>query len=811
MNKIDTRLLEMKLRLEVNCPGEPDVVSAVWGALENLDFGDLDSVALSAYFRCLNAADQMEWIKNGGSQFEPKCQREVLSKQEACFKLELVRRMDTEDMEVECAIHTTVSGNGVEYHWQETVKEIVEIDGQFFEDEKVIDRIATTPQSADSVVTEKRIKSAFDVAMSEKFGSDWDVQLQNPRGSQSAGTLKVFDGGLNEKNKPTFMTSSRQYGRTVISLKPVEVAKHPSVEIQFEERGTVFKREVLVHEPMENSIECGIMLKEEFESLKVVTVPMTTNGMGAQESGGKNAGDGNMASGKNQREVFMVGLVPYVRHRQCRCADGWINVAGSAVHLTKWNSIHGELAHHCAEAEDWSVLEGWLADHPNPLESYYAWKFPNKDARKLAINAMAGVHSSRLTKAGLAPKIYIPHLDAMRRQQNCERFIQWNLDDQIRKLLGHEKLKSDIRTMKNVDPDMATNRVVDADGKPILVPVLDADGNPVKTHDGKIKLQFVESASTGFSDAQEFDVSDWYDEIHEESGLTYYEQARKELAKAWVASSKNARRELTKKAEANVGKMIRSKSGKLRTGDKSCTVNGARSAVLTESTIYMEITCSPERVVEGFESEFANGEFIGEVCGNGRSKIVDADKMEKLFTALGFNFVEFNAEEMHRGEEINGLRTASVAGLRKIHEAGIDDPEFEAEVAPLVDQMRETLEGDRGFTKGGIGLTKDDRERMLKNYMIRLNDMSIESVYMDGDSPWLNIREHLFPEDVQVLCRCVNMDELTRLQKARQLVEDCGMDTSDIKQILTAYKKPVQFRKMFFDGEVKRQTWAGLR
>ncbi len=788
MNHINQRLLEMKLRLE--CSGaEPGVVAAVWSAVERLDFGDLDAACLSAYYRSLDAADQMEWIKMGGSQFEPSCQRELLSKQEAAFKLELIRRMDCEDMEVEQAIHTNREGGVVSYVKSETEIDYVEIDGVIHQDERVISKTVTT-QVGGNVVTERRVKSAFDVAMSEKFGSDWDVQLQNPRGSQSSGTLKVFDGGVNEKNKPTFMSSSRQYGRTVISLKPVEVAKHPSVEIN--------GREVLVHEPLENSIECGIMLEEEFESLKVISI----------ESSASNE---DIAGGHGSREIFMVGLVPYVKHRQCRCADGWINVAGEAVRLTAWNSLHGELAAYCAEAEDWSVLEGWLADHPNPLETYYAWKFPNKDSRKLAINAMAGVHSSRLTKAGLAPKIYIPALDAMRRQQNCERFIQWNVDDQIRKLLGHEKLKSDIRTMKNVDPNMATNRMVDANGKPILVPVLDADGNPVKTHDGKIKLQFVESASTGFSDAQEFDVSDWYDEIHEESGLTYYEQARKELAKAWVASSKNARRELTKKAEANVGKMIRSKSGKLRTGDKSCTVNGARSAVLTESTIYMEITCSPERVVEGFESEFANGEFIGEVCGNGRSKIVDADKMEKLFTALGFNFVEFNAEEMHRGEEINGLRTASVAGLRKIHEAGIDDPEFEAEVAPLVDQMRETLEGDRGFTKGGIGLTKDDRERMLKNYMIRLNDMSIESVYMDGDSPWLNIREHLFPEDVQVLCRCVNMDELTRLQKARQLVEDCGMDTSDIKQILTAYKKPVQFRKMFFDGEVKRQTWAGLR
>ena len=328
MNHIDQRLLEMKLRLEVHC-ADTAVVSAVWSAVENLNFGGLDASDLIAYRSSLSRADLMEWIKMGGSQFDPVNHREELSMQEACFKLELVRRMDTEDMEVDCAVHTTVSGSGAEYHWQETVKEIVEIDGQFFEDEKVIDRISTTPMGAGAVVTERRVKSAFDVAMTEKFGSDWDAQLKNPRGSQSAGTVKIFDGGLNEKNKPTFMSSSRQYGQTVISLRPVEVAKHPSIEID--------GREVLVHEPLENSIECGIMLKEEFESLKVISIPMGSSESQAQESGSKNAGNGNMASGKQSREVFMVGLVDHVRHRQCRCSDGWINVGGEAVNLSAWN------------------------------------------------------------------------------------------------------------------------------------------------------------------------------------------------------------------------------------------------------------------------------------------------------------------------------------------------------------------------------------------------------------------------------------------------------------------------------------------
>lgn len=679
MNHVDQRLLEMKLRLECS-DSDTGVVSRVWTAIEVLDFGGLDATALSAYFRCLDSTDQMEWIKNGGSQFNPESHREVLSMQEACFKMELVRRMDTEDTEVECVVHTTVSGSGAEYHWKETIKEIMEIDGQFFEDEKVIDRVSTTPIAADSVVTERRIKSAFDVAMTEKFGSDWDEQLKNPRGSQSSGTLKVLTDCSDSDGNQMVMSSSRQYGRTVISLKPTEVAKHPSVEMEFEERGTIFKKEVLVHEPLENSIECGIMLKEEFEALKVISIPMSGS-------------NGDIAGGNGQREVFMVGLVPYVRHRQCRCTDGWINVAGSPVHLTAWNSTHGELAAYCAEMQDFSVLEAWMADVPNPLEQYYAWKFPNKDASKLAINAMAGVSSSRLNKNGLAPKIHIPHLDAMRKSQNCERFIQWNVDDQIRKMLGGEKNNS----VENLVGDN--------------------------------------------------DVSDWYDEIFDpESEMTYLEMARKMLAKSWVTSTKNANREVRKNAERNVGKMYKSKSGKVRNGDKSCTVNGARSNVLTESTIHVEVTCP---------ADHPRYEFTGQV---------DAGELVQLFTDLGFDWMKFMGEEL-----ING------------------------------------------FTVGSESLTKDDRERMIKNYMIRLNDLSIESVYLDGDSPWLNIREHCFPEDVTVLARCINMDELKRLQSARQLVEDCGLDSSDMKQILAAYRKPVLFRKMFFEGEVRNQTWAGLR
>jgi len=678
MNHIDQRLLEMKLRLE--CSGaESAVVSAVWSSIEALDFGGLDAACLENYYRALDATDQIAWIGYGGSQLAAESERDVLSFQQAAFRLELVKRLDTEDEEVDYAVHSTVSKDDTEYHWKETVKEIVEVDGQFFEDEKVIDRVTVVPITASSVVTERRIKSAFDVAMSMKFGSDWDSQLKNPRGSQSSGTIKVFDGGLNEKNKPTFMSSSRQYGKTVISLRPVSVAKHPSVEIEVEKNGTVFKKEVLVHEPLENSIECGIMLKEEFEALKIISIPMSSKNMDLTADG--------------RREIFMVGLVPYVRHRQCRCAGGWINVGGEAVNLAAWNACHGELSAYCSEASDWSVMEAWLADCPNPLESYYAWKFPSKDSKKLAINAMAGVSSSRLNKNGLAPKIYIPALDAMRQSQNCERFIQWNLDDQIRKLLGGRRNNS----VENLVGDN--------------------------------------------------DVSDYYDEIYDpESGLTYLEMARKNLAKSWVQSSKNANRELARNASKNVGKMYKSKSSKLRNGDKSCTVNGARSAVLTESTIWIQIT--------------APGHELDQFAG-----IVDAAGMVEKFGELGFNFGGFAAEEL-----------------------------------------------EKGFTHGlNAKLTKDDLERMLKSYMIRLNDLSIESVYMDGDSPWLNIREHLFPEDVTVLARCINMEELERLQRARQLVEDCGMDTSDIKQILTAYRKPVQFRKMFFDGEVRNQTWAGLK
>lgn len=661
MNTIDQRLLEMKLRLEINC-SDAGVVSAVWEAIEVLDFGGLDAACLAAYSGCLSRADLIEWIKFGGSQLAPLNQRDILAQQEAAFKLELVKRMDTEDEEVDCAVFTKFGGE---------------------------------------VVTEQRVRSAFNIAMSEKFGSDWDAQLQNPRGSQSAGTIKIFDGGLDAKNKPTFMSSSRQYGQTVISLKPKSVATHPSIEIKVEERGTVFVKEVLVHEPLEHSIECGIMLKEEFEALKIISIPMSGS-------------NGDIAGGNNSREIFMVGLVPYVRHRQCRCADGWINVGGEAVNLSAWNGLHGELSAYCSEAQDFSVMEAWMADCPNPLESYYSWKFPNKDSKKLAINAMAGVASSRLNKNGLAPKIFIPALDTIRQQQNCERFIQWNLDDQIRKMLGGKRNNS----VENLVGDN--------------------------------------------------DVSDYYDEIYMvEDGVewTYLDYARKMLAKAWVTSTKNANREIRRNAEKNVGKMYKSKSSKTRTGDKSTTVNGARCNVLTESTVYLDITCATERVVPGFEAEFANGEFIGELEGNGRrNKIVSADKLVELFSALEFDWQTFAAEEL-------------IAG----------------------------------FAAGSQMLTKDDRERMVKNYMIRLNDLSIESVYMDGDSPWLNIRKHCFPKDVTVLCRCINMEELNWLQKARQLVEDCGMDTSDMKQILTAYRKPKLFRKMFFDGKVRNQTWAGLK
>jgi hypothetical protein len=205
-------------------------------------------------------------------------------------------------------------------------------------------------------------------------------------------------------------------------------------------------------------------------------------------------------------------------------------------------------------------------------------------------------------------------------------------------------------------------------------------------------------------------------------------------------------------------------------------VNGARCAVLTESTIWIEITAPADNELNGF------------------SGVVDALQLTNMFAELEFDFHEFIVEEYMRDLELKEPRLEALATALKTGNA----PDEEFEVL-------------RGFATGKKDMTKDDYARVIKSYMLRLNDLSIESVYMDGESPWLNIREHLFPEGVKVLARCINMDELGRLQKARQLVEDCGMDTSDVKQILTAYRKPVMFRKMFFDGEVRNQTWASLR
>lgn len=556
MNHIEQRLLELKVSIQQN-GADAHTANKVWGAVTSLNFGGLDTAGLRCYELALNYEDLMQLTVFGGSN--PNSQMdltgaELYRLQEACFKLEFIRQKDLSD-------------------------------------EMVTDHLGV-----------ERRMSAFEVGMIEIFGRDWQNQLSKPRGSSSISVAKVRTGELNSEGKPIVERVYKQIGSPVLSTKPIEVGKHPKDELDRH-----------IHAPMENLVECGIMIKDVFWALATKTAEgelkvSTDLKMG---DGGKNAGLGNMASGKGERRIFIVGVVEHVKSRQCR-EIGVVEIAvGVFYNLGDFTGLLSDAMLRSDEEGDMTSLEEVLK--LDPLVMYYRNNFPGKDPKILAANAWAGVGSDKLMKNGLAKSVYLPMIDKVRQSQNMEKWIVSELDNIIRRLYGLKKLNSAERLLK---PHL---EVVDVTAK--------SEAELDAMSDGEFSRAMISA-----------DMSDYYDEIYivvDGVSVTYYEQARWLLAQRWKNNSRMAVKELTPK---NFGKCGRSKDFKRRTGDKSTTVNGARCAVLTAAVAHVEVTTA------WFE-EFESLGFTD--CGDGDVQfagMVDCNEFMGILNQIGFDWNVYMAD-----------------------------------------------------------------------------------------------------------------------------------------------------------------------
>lgn len=556
MNHIEQRLLELKVSIQ-SSGADAHTVNKVWGAVTTLNFGGLDTAGLLCYEKALGAEDAMQLMVFGGSNPNSCLDlvgAELYRLQEAAFKLEFIRQKDLEDELV-----TDYLGN-------------------------------------------QRRMPAFEVGMIEIFGRDWEQRLKKPLGSSSISVAKVRTGELDEKGKAVCTKVYKQIGCPVLSSKPIEVGKHPKDDC-----------DRLVHSPMEHLVECGVMLKDTYWALATKSsegeLKVSTDlKIG---DGGKNAGMGNMASGKGERRVFIVGVVEHVKSRQCR-EIGVVEIAeGVYFNLADFTGMLADAMLRSDEEGDLTSLEEVMK--LDPLVMYYRNKFPGKDPRILAANAWAGVGNDKLMKNGLAKSVYLPMIDRVRQNQNMEKWIVGEIDNIIRKLYGLKKLNSAERLLK---PHL---EVVDVTSK--------SEAELDAMSDGDFSRAMISA-----------DMSDYYDEVYivtDGHAVTYYEQARWLLAQRWKNNARSAVKELTPK---NFGKCGRSKDFKRRTGDKSTTVNGARCAVLTAAVAHVEVTTA---WFEEFES------FGFSDCGDGDVQfagMVDANEFASMLNQIGFDWNAYLAD-----------------------------------------------------------------------------------------------------------------------------------------------------------------------
>lgn len=618
------------------------------------------------------------------------------------------------------------------------------------------------------VEVEARFGTDYRTWLSETFGSDWETRLKNPRGSSSSSTGKVFgeatkiaawdDRDLSELSGKSVVMKA--VGRAFTSLKPFETAEHPA-----DESGE------LIHKPGLESVECSIMLKEHYWSL----VTSFENRSGSHDAasdndGGKNAGLGNMASGTESQQYWIIGLVPHTRFKKCGCIGSFATSSG--VH--SYSDDLGRISYAALQSEEEGNLSKVVvAMHSSALVDYYRENFPGsgKSPFVMACNAIAGVQTSRLNKSGKAPKIFSRSLDIAAQQQQLERYLATKVDDQIRRLLGQKKLNSVEHRVRNaVSTIQAAKEEQIGFVRSMNISPEEVTSGHVRAFNSFGKNEVSEELSSFHADT---DMSEWYDEeFDSESGETFYQAACKVLIRNWMAGNKMTERQLigvvTERknggvevvSKKNIGKMMKGKSTKFRTGDKSTTSNGARCGMLTSSTVFLKgwlNVANPELtgMPEGFQ-----------YVGNGWrfSGVVAWKQFYDILTAFQFDWNAYAAEKV--AERLAWENASELARdyMPKGFYVGMENP---------VEQI---------FKR------KDLLERLVTEYMLRINSMSFEELIDCGDS-WLQIRQDLLPEIVELEVRSVDSDELNRLQNARTLVEEAGEDVTMLN-VYSAFRKP---------------------
>ena len=624
----------------------------------------------------------------------------------------------------------------------------------------------------------------FEEFMSQTFGRDWEDQLRKSRVSATytngrdkelqrankeraapiAENRSRIDNGLEPlEDVPGFMVAERQHYRgsaPLVSLKIFEPGKDPcSVKL---EDGSV----ISVHKPGLNGIECTRAKSNGY----LVPIVRST------ESSSSN---GDMAGGTLHRKIAITGFCIMTKSARCNGVD---HVEISVDGITEYHSVvdwdrefaeclasnqaeletmlhpsHLEMARMSSEelkaisATIQATLAEWMTAvlPDSPLFQYYQQEFPGQNPFQACLKAYSG---------GTLKMKYVSSLDFCKIAERGIRFTQDAIDDQIRLLAGLIPTK----------PDSAQRTLWRKRGMLMENP-------------GRYVAEIA---------AIEESVGHLFPPISDVLRLTWTKAAIKKLTRlSTLNMSEDALRsrlEKICKLSGHTGR-LRSKQTKMRTGDKSCKVNGVRVGQLADLFVKIRLTfglAEPGQDLTEFKASFGEMGFT-------------QPELDRAFRVFGQN--------LYVNMTVNRVQLEQIMNHPMV---GFNWTEYA--LARIADgSYQPSWTADSKLESIHTGLSRsENRERLAELMMNRLSALSIQQFLDGGGNSWVQMSDgdgrYYNPNMVIVEFQHVKLDskEFERVVEAWKIVRDAGEDPSqatvelDEVNIVSAMKRPSAWKML---------------
>jgi len=309
--------------------------------------------------------------------------------------------------------------------------------------------------------------------MSERFGSDWEKLLANPRSSKMSGTTvdkvavagnKAISAGnkalipddeldldsqlaIVMKMKATQITTRQiDCGSPVLSIRPIGTGKNPCLKtviksVEVTRNGQTFmedrEMEVEAHSPLEGNIECGVLHSKIYLAPVVRSVECESGNAGAFS---------DITGGGKSRRLFITGFVEVEKFHRCGgvghilMEDGSVRDLSDEMTLLQHYLTSIALKGGGADAER-QIYSTWL--NGCSLSTYYRSK--GLDGAKSALKAYTG---------GTLKLAWVPSLDRNKITLRAENFHRDAVDRKILEIAGLAGKISwlDVK-LANVDPE----------------------------------------------------------------------------------------------------------------------------------------------------------------------------------------------------------------------------------------------------------------------------------------------------------------------------------------------------------------------